>query len=178
VSDAPPRILVAGVGNIFLGDDGFGVEVVQQLARRPLPANVRVEDFGIRGFDLSYRLLDNFDAVILVDAAPRGHAPGTVTLIEPAPVETTAPPAPGEGVMIDTHNMDPLRVLRFVAAMGGTVRRILVVACEPQPFDADADDMQVGLSPPVQAAVDEAIAMIESLVNEPGGILCTSSPSP
>ncbi|MGH7848434.1 MAG: hydrogenase maturation protease, partial [Candidatus Binatia bacterium] len=74
----PAKILVAGIGNIFLGDDGFGVEVARELAKRKLPESVRVVDFGIRGFDLAYALLDGYDLTILVDAAPRGGLPGTL----------------------------------------------------------------------------------------------------
>lgn len=174
---ARPRILVAGIGNIFLGDDAFGVEVTQRLLRRAWPDNVHVEDFGIRGLDLTYRLLENHDVAILIDAAPRGKPPGTLTLIEPDPAELS-PPTDGAVVMIDTHNLDPVKVLRLVATMGGTTRRVLVVACEPTPLNPDYDDMQMGLSPPVQAAVDEAVVMVESLVADLTEGLCTSCPSP
>ena len=112
-----PRVLVAGVGNIFLGDDAFGVEVVRELARRPLPDGVRVVDFGIRGLDLTYALLDGYEAVILVDATPRGGPPGTLYVLE------VEPPAPGggrgRGPPAEGHNIDPVRVLRLAAAMGG-----------------------------------------------------------
>jgi hydrogenase maturation protease len=153
-----PRILVAGIGNIFLGDDAFGVEVAQRLARREWPEEVRVVDFGIRGLDLTYALLDNYEAVILVDAMPRGGSPGTLYLLEPARGETQ----PG-GVPIEAHNMDPVKVLRLAETMGGSVERLLVVGCEPMAV-AEYEDMQMGLSDPVSAAVDEAIALIESLV--------------
>ena len=155
-----PRILVAGVGNIFLGDDAFGVEVAQRLARRPLPDEVRVVDFGIRGLDLTYALLDGYEAVILVDAAPRGGPPGTLYVLEP---DRTAPPGRRTGVPIETHDMDPVKVLRLAAAMGGQVERLLLVGCEPA-TPADVEEMQAGLSDPVRAAVDEAVALIESLV--------------
>ena len=155
------RILVAGVGNIFLGDDAFGVEVAQRLARRRLPDGVRVVDFGIRGLDLVYALLDDYEAVILVDAAPRGGPPGTLYVLEPDPGEPAADP--GADPLIETHNMDPAKVLRLAAAMGGRVKRLLVVGCEPEP-PAEADDMRMGMSGPVRAAVDEAVVLIESLV--------------
>ncbi len=175
---SPPRILIAGIGNIFLGDDAFGVEVAQRLLKRPRPANVRVEDFGIRGLDLTYRLLEDFDVAILVDAAPRGKPPGTLTLIEPDRADF-APAHGNDGgagaVMLDTHNLDPVKVLRLVVAMGGALRRVLVVACEPQPLDLECDEMQTGLSPQVKAAVDEAVVMVESLTAELSGVLCTSS---
>jgi hydrogenase maturation protease len=162
VSDAP-RILVACIGNIFLGDDAFGVEVARRLLTRPWPASVRIEDFGIRGLDLTYALLDAYDAVILVDAAPRGRAPGTLYVIEPEP----GPPdvsAPGAAdALIDTHALDPAKVLRLAAAMGGRVRRVILIGCEPAPAVPE-DDMQMGLSPPVQAAVDEAAKLVGTMV--------------
>jgi hydrogenase maturation protease len=161
-----PRILIAGIGNIFLGDDAFGVEVVRRLAERPLPEGVRVVDFGIRGLDLTYALLDGCDTAILVDAAPRGYTPGTLFVLEPS-IEEAAnnekePIAPSE-LLIETHGMDPVRVLRLVRAMGGKVRKILVVGCEPTPL-ASEEDMEIGLSDPVQCAVIEAVPMIESLI--------------
>jgi hydrogenase maturation protease len=155
-----PRILVAGVGNIFLGDDAFGVEVVQRLARRPLPGEVRVVDFGIRGLDLTYALLDGYEAVVLVDAVPRGGPPGTLYLLEPNRGEPAEAP---DGLLIETHGMDPVKVLRLAAAMGGQVERLLLVGCEPAPL-VEAEDLQMGMSEPVQAAVGEAVALIEDLV--------------
>src|SRR4051794_37928486 len=108
----PPRILIAGIGNIFLGDDAFGVEVATRLAGRSRPEGVRVVDFGIRGFDLSFAMLDDDDVIILADAAPRGGAPGTLYVIEPDPAESREP-EPGE-MLIDPHAMDPAKVLRLV----------------------------------------------------------------
>jgi hydrogenase maturation protease len=154
-----PRILVAGIGNIFLGDDAFGVEVAQRLARCPLPEEVRVMDFGIRGLDLTYALLDGYEAVILVDAMPRGGTPGTLYVLEPTRGETPMM----DGVSIETHNMDPVKVLRLAEAMGARIERLLLVGCEPMP-DPVYEDMQMGLSAPVQNAVTEAISLIESLV--------------
>src|SRR3954453_4709901 len=124
-----PRVLIAGVGNIFLGDDAFGVEVAPRLARGALPDGVQVVDFGIRGLDLAYALLDGYEAVILVDAAPRGGLPGTLYVIEPdcEPQAET----PGAGLM-EAHGMDPVKVLRLVDSMGGKVDRLVVVGCEPQ----------------------------------------------
>jgi hydrogenase maturation protease len=153
-----PRILVAGVGNVFLGDDAFGVEVAQRLARRAWPEEVRVADFGIRGLDLAYALLDGYEAVIIVDAAPRGGPPGTLYVLEPA-VDTTG--AEGAG-LVEMHGMDPVKVLRLAAALGGKVDRLLVVGCEPAA--AAADEMEMTMSDPVRAAVDEAAALVESLV--------------
>jgi len=161
-----PRILVAGIGNIFLGDDGFGVEVAQRLAKRTLPEHVRVTDFGIRGFDLTMAILENYDLVILVDAAPRGCSPGTVYLIEPDIAEID--PADGAQPMLDPHSLDPVKVLQLVKSMGGRPGRVLVVGCEPESITHTDEDWDVtpGLSEPVSRAVDEAVEMIESLIED------------
>lgn len=150
-----PRVLVACVGNIFLGDDGFGVEVARRVAAHSLPQGVQVVDYGIRGFDLAYALMDGCEAAILVDAMPRGGAPGTLYVVEP---DFDAL----DGAAVETHGMDPLTVLRLVKALGGRPGRLLVVGCEPAPAAAD-DDWQIGLSPAVQAAVDEAVSLVASL---------------
>lgn len=152
-----PRILVAGIGNIFLSDDAFGVEVAQRLARRQLPEEVRVVDFGIRGLDLTYALLDGYETVLLVDAVPHGGSPGTLYVLEPEREAT-----PGD-VAIDAHGMDPVKVLRLVEAMGGRVDRLLLIGCEPAQV-AEYEDMQPGLSEAVRASVDEAVRLIESLI--------------
>jgi hydrogenase maturation protease len=157
------HILVAGVGNIFLGDDGFGVEVVRRLAGRQLPEGVEVVDFGIRGMDLAYALQDDYEVVIFIDATPRGENPGTVYLIEPE-IE-----ADGE-MTLDTHGMDPVKVIKLSRALGAKPARTLVVGCEPQVVVSGEDygDMVMELSEPVRAAVEEAAQMIESLVEEIG----------
>lgn len=161
--EAPParRILVAGIGNIFLGDDGFGVEVARGLAERELPAGVRVADFGIRGLDLAYALQDGYDAVILVDAAPRGEDPGTLYVIEPD-LE------PEGEVVPDAHAMDPVRVLRLARALGRVPARTLVVGCEPGTTGErdEGDAVLVELSRPVRGAVGEAVRLVESLLRE------------
>jgi hydrogenase maturation protease len=158
---SPERILVAGVGNIFLGDDGFGVEVVRRLAGRGLPEGVEVVDFGIRGMDLAYALQDDYEVVIFVDAIPRGEEPGTVYLLEPEIEED------GE-VVLDTHGMDPVKVIKLSRALGAKPTRTLVVGCEPQVVVSgeDYEDMQMELSAPVHAAVEEAVKLVESLVEE------------
>jgi hydrogenase maturation protease len=157
---APERILIAGVGNVFLGDDGFGVEVARRLAGRDLPEGVEVRDFGIRGMDLAYALQEGYETVIFVDALPLGEKPGTVSLIEPE-IEDD-----GE-VSLDTHGMDPVRVIKLARALGAPPGRTLVVGCEPQvvPSGEDYDDMALGLSEPVRAAVDEAVRLVESVVD-------------
>ena len=157
-----PRVLVAGIGNIFFGDDGFGVEVAQRLARRPQPEGVRVVDYGIRGFDLAFALMDGYDMTVLVDALPRGGRPGTLYVLEPdsGEIEQESPDPP-----IDTHNMDPLRVLRLVKSLGGQPGPLRVVGCEPATFGSE-DEPAMGLSAAVATAVDEAVDLVESLVKE------------
>jgi hydrogenase maturation protease len=160
-----PRILVAGIGNIFLGDDAFGVEVVQRLAEKPLPENVRVVDFGIRGFDLTMALLEEVDLVILVDAAPRGGPAGSLYVIEPEP-DGSDEPLPGEP-LLDMHTMDPVKVLRLVQTLGGHASRVILVGCEPASLGNDEYwDVTPGLSEPVRRAIDQAVTLIESLISE------------
>jgi len=157
------RILIAGIGNIFLGDDAFGSEVARQVMHKKLPDEVKVVDFGIRGFDLTYALLDGYELTVLVDAAPRGGTPGTLYTIEPdlAELDELAP----HDAMVEPHGMNPLKVLSMVKSMGGKLNRILIVGCEPSPFDPESEG-KLELSPPVKAAVDNAVQMIESIVNE------------
>jgi hydrogenase maturation protease len=152
------RVLVAGIGNIFMGDDGFGVEVIRRLTAFEVPAGVRAIDFGIRGLDLAYALQDGYETTILVDAYPHGQAPGTVSLIEP---DLSTLDEPGQ-TLVDTHAMDPLNVLRVAKSMNGGLRNILLVGCEPQSLGGEEGHM--GLSKPVEAAVDEAVKVVTSLV--------------
>ncbi|HTU92199.1 MAG TPA: hydrogenase maturation protease [Gemmataceae bacterium] len=155
-----PRILIAGIGNIFLGDDAFGVEVAQRLARCRLPEEVRVVDFGIRGLDLAYALLDGYEIVILVDAIPRGGTAGSLYVLEPDFGDNAGPS--GAGTLLDMHRLDPVKVLRLAAEMGAKVERLLLVGCEPE-MTGDAEEMRDGLSDAVRLAVDRAIPLIESL---------------
>ena len=159
---AAGRILVAGVGNIFLGDDGFGVECVRRLAGHDLPEHVEVVDFGVRGVHLAYQLLDGYRALVLVDATARGGAPGTVHLIEAATPGEVEPGSP----VLDGHRMGPDAVLALLdtlsAGTGGTPpRRVLVVGCEPQSLEEG-----IGLSEPVAAAVDEAVQLVLRLLRD------------
>ena len=157
---AGARVLVAGIGNIFLGDDGFGVEVVARLARRTLPAGVEAVEFGIRGMDLAYALGRGYDAAILVDATPRGQRPGTIYVIDAAGDEI------GDAA-IETHAMDPVRVLRTAAALGPLPSRVLVVGCEPQTrMTGDEPDVVVQLSAPVAAAIEPALDTVAALAEE------------
>ncbi|HYM06760.1 MAG TPA: hydrogenase maturation protease [Terriglobales bacterium] len=156
-----PSILVAGIGNIFLGDDAFGVEVVRRMAALQLPENVRVADFGIRGFDLAYALQDGYETTILVDACPHGQAPGTLYVIEPDLKALGNPEGPQ--ATVEAHAMNPINVLRMAQAMNIEVKNILLVGCEPETLGGE--EGQMGLSAPVEAAVGEAVKLVESLVN-------------
>ena len=156
-----PSILVAGIGNIFLGDDAFGVEVVRRMAGLELPASVRVADFGIRGFDLAYALQDGYETTILVDACPHGEAPGTLYVIEPDLKALDGPDA--APATVEAHAMNPMNVLRMARAMNIEVKNVLLVGCEPETLGGE--EGQMGLSAPVEAAVDEAVKLVESLVN-------------
>jgi len=151
------KLLVAGVGNIFLGDDAFGVEVIRRLSQR-LPEGAIVKDFGIRSYDLAFALMDDWDLVILVDALPRGGAPGTLYTLEPELPQQGETPA-----TLDAHFMNPWAVLQLAGALGGKPPRMLVVGCEPETVEPDPDG-KIGLSTPVGRAVEEAIRVIEDLI--------------
>jgi hydrogenase maturation protease len=169
-----PRIMCAGIGNVFFRDDGFGVEVANRLARVPLPDGVRVEDYGIRGVHLAYDLMEGFDALVIIDAMPMGEEPaGTVVVLEP-----DAPPprseADGDPVpVMDAHTMSPLVVLGTLANLGGSVDRVLVVGCQPATTEEG-----MGLSEPVASAVDRAVEMVSDLLTELVGDLLTDACQP
>lgn len=155
------RILIAGIGNIFHGDDAFGVEVANCLSRRSLPGEARVVDFGIRGFDLAYALLDGYDVTVLVDATARGGPPGSLYMIE---IDANAASGPHEPRFDGaTHGMNPTRVLEMARAMGGSFGRILLVGCEPETLGSEEEGL-MGLSATVAAAVEPAADMVEALV--------------
>ena len=165
------KLLIAGIGNIFLGDDGFGVEVARHLAGAGLPDWVTVADYGTSGMHLAYDLA-SYDTAILVDAAPRGEPPGTVTVLEVAPGHPGAGAADGPGAgaegttgtpgaarFFDAHGMQPDVVLGLLGMLGAAAVRILVVGCEPA-----STGYRIGLSDPVAAAVGEAVQVIKELV--------------
>lgn len=161
-----PRILIAGIGNIFLGDDAFGVEVARRLSGREWPGNVRVTDFGIRGYDLAYALLDGYDTTILVDACGRGEPAGTLYVmeIEPKDLGSANDRSPEEQqVAIEAHSMNPLNVLRLAASMG-PLKQVLLVGCEPGTLGPE--EGQMGLSATVEAAIDDAVKLVESIVGK------------
>jgi hydrogenase maturation protease len=158
------RMLIAGVGNIFLGDDGFGVEVANRLASEALPEGVRVADYGISGMHLAYDLAEGFETTILVDATPRGSDPGTVYVMELDPSAPAGPAGgaaePGRGIpLLDGHGMQPDVVFGMLNLLGAEAGRVLLVGCEPASIDE-----RIGLSEPVTAAVDEAVRIVLELV--------------
>lgn len=152
------NVLVAGVGNVFLGDDGFGVEVARRLAAMSWPADVRVADFGIRALHLAYELLDRgeSDALVLVDAVARGHAPGTVFVLEPDLARDLA-----EAPALEGHGMHPAAVLRTARALGAALGPVRIVGCEPASLEEG-----MGLSEPVERALDEAVRLVRAVVDD------------
>jgi hydrogenase maturation protease len=154
------RILIAGIGNIFFGDDAFGVEVIRELTKAPLPEGVHAVDFGIRSYDLAYAIMDGYAATILVDITARGEPPGTVYLIELDQVKI----GDLEGTVPDGHSLDPVAVLRLTQSLGGQIEKLYLVACEPAVLETE--DGHIGLSKPLLAAVPEAIRMIQRLVDQ------------
>ena len=155
-----PVILAAGIGNIFLGDDGFGVEVAQRLSQRTFPGGVRVVDFGIRGLDLAYALMDGPQTTILIDAYPRGDVPGTLYVVEPDLTSLDSPNA--SQIAVDAHSMNPINVLCMAKSMGAPLQRILLVGCEPATLGPE--EGQMGLSEVVENAVERAVTLTASLV--------------
>ncbi len=173
------RMLVAGVGNIFLGDDGFGVEVARRLAGAGLPGWVQVADYGISGMHLAYDLASGYDTAILIDTAQRGGEPGTLTVIETAPGGESGPgdeagpggeaapagqPDPAGGALAETrlfdaHGMQPDVVLGVLGMLGAGSARVLVVGCEPASLDYGME-----LSEPVAKAVDAAVGVVIDLI--------------
>jgi hydrogenase maturation protease len=167
-----PTILVAGIGNIFLGDDAFGVEVARSLLRRSLPDSVCVKDFGIRGFDLAYALLDPWHTIIFVDALARGETPGTLFVMEPDLSGTGTSTSPD--LVFNAHGVDPARVLNLASSMGNVSAAIFIVGCEPHDF-GDELEGRMGLSVPVQSAIEAASDMVERLI---GRVLQTQMENP
>ena len=147
------RVLIAGVGNLFLGDDGFGPEVARRLAAEPLPPEVTVVDYGIRGVHLAYDLLDGYDGLILLDALPRHGTPGDIVILDVGPGDLGA-------AEFDAHGMEPTAVLASLEALGGQLPPTFVVGCEP--LDVAEG---IGLSPPVAAAVDRAVSAVRRLLD-------------
>ena len=156
----PSKILVAGVGNIFMGDDAFGSEVARRLMDEGLPAEVQVTDFGIRSYDLAYALMDGYDVTILIDVTSRKQPPGTVYLIQPDLSQLDQL----DGMMADAHSMNPVNVLRMLRTLGNSPGKLYLIGCEPAILDVE--DGRMGLSEVVEAAIPQAIELIKSLVND------------
>jgi hydrogenase maturation protease len=154
-------VLIGGIGNIFHGDDAFGVAVAQRLASFDWPENVRVVDFGTRAIDLAFAFLDSYDLTILADATARGGAPGTLYLIEP---DVDGLVKNAEDACVNSHSLDPAKVLVLAKSMGARFKRILLVGCEPLALGGDEGLM--GLSDAVQAAINPAVDTIRALVQE------------
>jgi hydrogenase maturation protease len=154
------KILVAGIGNIFMGDDAFGSEVARRLMNERWPPEVRVTDFGIRSYDLAYALMEGYDVTILVDATSREQAPGTVYLIEPDLSRLDRL----DETMADGHNMSPAKVFQMLQSVGSPAGRLYLVGCEPAILEDE--DGQIGLSEVVEASIPRAIELIKSLVND------------
>jgi hydrogenase maturation protease len=160
------RMLVAGVGNIFLGDDGFGVEVARRLATEDLPEWVRVADYGISGMHLAYDLANGYETTILIDATSRGDDPGTVYVIEldhSQPPGVAADSPAGRSQLFDAHGMQPDVVFGVLDMLGADAGKVLLVGCEPASVDYG-----IGLSPPVTAAVGEAVRVVRDLIGAAG----------
>jgi len=151
-------VLVAAVGNMWLGDDGFGGEVAKRLQERSLAPGVEVVDFGTGGLDLAYEVMRGYDALVLVDVSRQGGEPGTLYVMEVD--EDSVEGEIEDGAVIDPHGMDPRTVLRFVKAVGGWPGKVVVVACEP----AKVEEMGIGLSDQVAAVVDKAVEVVEQQV--------------
>jgi hydrogenase maturation protease len=146
-----PRVLVAGLGNIFFGDDAFGVEVARRLRQGPLPEDIRVLDIGTRSVHLTYELIETrYDLVILVDIVSRGAVPGTLCVLEPDQSDSVE-----ERVLANGHAMRPDQVIAAARRLGGSVGRALIVGCEPVAVDSEP-----GLSGPVAARVEEAARLV------------------
>ena len=156
--DFQKQILVAGVGNAWMQDDGFGSEAARRLEGRELPPGVTVMDFGSGGLDLAYEIMRGYDALVLLDVSRQGGEPGQLYVIEPDPQDYARPIEDGEA--INPHGMDPATVLRFVRAVGGWSGKVVIVACEP----GEVEDLGLGLSPALEAAVDQAIALIDETI--------------
>jgi hydrogenase maturation protease len=168
VDPSARTVLIAGIGNVFLADDAFGVEVARRLAQRELPVGVKVADYGIRGMDLAYELQEDYDAAILVDAVPRGQAPGTLYVIEPD--------SEGAEPVLDAHSMDPVRVLGLARTLGSLPPRVLVVGCEPATgMTLDDEELVMELSAPVRDALEPAVELVESVLED---LLSTGAKQP
>jgi hydrogenase maturation protease len=152
--------MIAGVGNMFMKDDGFGVEVVKRMMEKEFPEGVEIKDFGTGGLKLAYDLMKGYDGLILIDASQRGEMPGTLYVIEPDEKEFKS--SLEQGDLIDPHGADPVTVLRFVKAFGSWPGKVMIVSCEP----SSVDEFQIGLSDEVNASVGKAIEFVDEIIDQ------------
>ena len=154
------RVMIAGVGNMFMKDDGFGGAVIKRIANKVFPEGVEIKDFGTGGLKLAYDLMKGYDGLILLDASQRGEKPGTLYVIEPDEKEFDADLE--QGGPIDPHGADPVMVLRFVKAIGSWPAKVMIVACEPE----TVEDLEIGLSQAVGASIDKAVELVDEIIND------------
>jgi hydrogenase maturation protease len=159
-TERQPRILIAGVGNAWLRDDGFGGEVARRLEQRPLPEGVAVMDAGTGGLDLAYEVMRGYDALVILDVSRQGGEPGTLYVMEVS--EESVEAKIDDGEVINPHGMDPQTVLRFVRSIGAWPGSVMVVACEP----AEVEELGFGLSPDVGSAVERAVKLVLETARE------------
>ena len=157
---AKKRVMIAGVGNMFMKDDGFGGAVIKNILHKQFPEGVEVKDFGMGGLKLAYDLMKGYDGLILLDASPRGEPPGTLYVIEPDESDFDADLE--KGGPIDPHGADPVTILRFVKSIGAWPGKVTIVACEPE----TVDNFEIGLSDSVNASIDKAGEMVEDIIKE------------
>jgi hydrogenase maturation protease len=161
VSDRPKQILIAGIGNAWQRDDGFGSEVARRLEHRELPPEVAVVDFGTGGLDLAYQMMNGYDALLMIDISRQGGAPGTLYVME-VEEDDVAGGAVEDGEVLNPHGMDPETVLRFIKITGAWPGKVVIVACEPQTIE----EMGMGLSDVVEEAVDRAVDLVIETAKE------------
>jgi len=160
VNQPEKQILVAGVGNAWLQDDAFGGECARRLEARGVPSGVTVMDFGTGGLDLAYEVMRGYDALVILDASRQGGEPGTLYVMEAE--REDFPDAIEDGENIDPHGMDPKTMLRFVKAVGGWPGKVVIIACEP----GEVDEVGMGLTPRVEAAMEQALALVLETIEE------------
>jgi hydrogenase maturation protease len=158
------RVMIAGIGNMFMKDDGFGCAVIKRMGSKKFPEGVEVKDFGTSGLKLAYDLMKGYDGLIFLDASARGGQPGALYRIEPNENDFSANLE--EGGPIDPHGADPVTVLRFVKSIGSWPGKVIIVACEPE----SVEDFEIGLSAAVNSAIDQAVEMVEEIINEIYGV--------
>lgn len=161
VSDRPKRVLIAGIGNAWQRDDGFGSEVARRIEQRELPDGVAVVDFGTGGLDLAYQAMYGYDAILMIDISRQGGEPGTLYVME-VDEDEIASGAVEDGEVLNPHGMDPETVLRFIKITGSWPGKVVIIACEPK----TVEEMGMGLSPVVEEAVDRAVELVIETAKE------------